>query len=63
MIITEFLQYGQFMKQLRKSDLYLETKVVRMGGGDTKRVAVLNFDEIRNRCDVDGFLKAQVYPL
>ena len=55
MIITEFLQYGQFMKQLRKSDLYLETKVVRMGGGDTKRVAVLNFDEIRNRCDVDGF--------
>ena len=62
-IITEYLQYGQFMKQLRKSDLFLESKVVRMGNSDLRRTTVLNYEEIKRRCDVDGFLKAQVQPL
>ena len=62
-ITTEHLQYGQFMKQLRKSDLYVETKVIRMGSGDPKKAAVLDYAEIKRRCDVDGFIKSQIVPL
>ena len=62
-MITEYLQYGQFMKQLRKSELYTESKTVRMGNNDPKKVIVLDYGEIKRRCDVDGFIKAQVQPI
>jgi len=62
-ITTEHLQYNQFMKQLRNSDLYLGDRTVRMGSGDPKKTAVLDFEAIQMRCDVDGFIKSQAVPL
>ena len=56
------LPYAQFMKQLRKSDLYLETRNVRIGE-DQRKAVLLNYALLRQRCDVDGFLKSQVEPL
>lgn len=61
-IIGECLPYGQFMKQLRKSDLYIETKVVRFGD-DTKKAVILNYPLLRQRCEIEGFLHAQIEPL
>lgn len=58
----ECLPYAQFMKQLRKSDLYVETKVIRFGD-DTKKAVVLNYPLIRKRCDIEGFIHAQIEPL
>ncbi len=50
------------MKQLRKSDLFVENKTVRFGD-DPKKATVLNFALMKQRCDVDGFLGAQIEPL
>lgn len=61
-IVGECLPYAQFMKQLRKSDLYVETKVIRFGD-DTKKAVVLNYPLIRKRCDIEGFIHAQIEPL
>ena len=61
-IMGECLPYAQFMKQLRKSDLYLETRNVRIGE-DQRKAVLLNYALLRQRCDVDGFLKSQVEPL
>lgn len=61
-IVGECLPYAQFMKQLRKSDLYVETKVIRFGD-DTKKAIVLNYPLIRKRCDIEGFIHAQIEPL
>ena len=58
----ECLSYEEFMKQLKKSDLYLETKVVRFGD-TTKKAAVLNDKALRERCDIESFLQAQGEPL
>lgn len=62
-ITTEHLQYNQFMKQLRKSDLFVEMKAIRMGSGDLKKAAVLDYAEMKKRCDVDGFIRSQIVPL
>jgi len=58
-ITVEHLQYNQFMKQLKKSELFLEYRTVRFGNGDPKLAAVLDYKAIQEVCDVDGFLKAQ----
>ena len=61
-ILGECLPFSQFMKQLRKSDLYLETKTVRFE--DTpKNAIVLNYPLLRSRCDIEGFLQSQIEPL
>jgi ABC-type dipeptide/oligopeptide/nickel transport system ATPase component len=62
-IMVEHLQYNQFMKQLRKSALYVETKPVRMGGGELRKVVILNFAEMQRTCEVEGFLKSQAAAL
>ncbi len=61
-ILGECLPYTQFMKQLRKSDLYIETKVIRFGD-DTRKAVVLNYSLLRERCDIEGFLHSQIEPL
>ena len=61
-ILGECLPYGQFMKQLRKSDLFIEGKVIQIGE-DVKRGTILNYPLLRQRCDVDGFLHTHVEPL
>jgi putative DNA primase/helicase len=61
-IIGECLPYSQFIKQLRKSDLFVEAKTIRFGE-DTKHAMILNYPLLRSRCDIDGFLQSQVEPL
>ena len=62
-ITTECLQYNEFMRQLRKNDLYVCDRTVRMGNGDPKKTVVLDYEAMREKCDVDGFIKSQVVPL
>jgi len=61
-ITGECLPYTQFMKQLKKSDMYMEMKVIRFGD-DTRRAIILNYPMMRQRCDIDGFLHSNVEPL
>ena len=48
------------MRQIRKSDLFLESRIVRFGDGAPKRAVVLNFKAIREVCDVDGFINSHI---
>ena len=61
-IIGECLTYPQFMRQLWKSDLYVETKAVRFSG-DVRKAAVLNYEILKRRCDVSGFMGTEIEPL
>ena len=61
-IYGECLSYNQFVKQLKKSDLFLAFKTVRIGGG-TPKAYVLDYGLIRQRCNVSGFLGTDVPPL
>lgn len=61
-IVVECLPYAQFMKQLRKSDLFVETRTVRFGD-DPKKAVILNYELLRKKCDVDGFLHSYAAPL
>jgi hypothetical protein len=58
-ISVEYLQYPQFIRQLHKSELFVETKTVRFGDGEPRRASVLDFPTIQQKCDVDGFIKSQ----
>ena len=60
--MVECLPYAQFMKQLRKSDLFVETRTVRFGD-DPKKAVILNYELLRKKCDVDGFLHSYAVPL
>ena len=61
-IVGECLTYSQFMRQLRNSDLYIMTKVVRFGS-ETKKAVVLNYEVLSQRCDVSGFNTSGIVPL
>jgi putative DNA primase/helicase len=61
-IIGECLPYAQFMKQLRKADIYIETKNVRLGE-EVRKCIILNYAVLQQRCDIDGFIHSQVEPL
>lgn len=61
-IYGECLSYNQFVKQLKKSDLFLAFKTVRIGGG-TPKAYVLDYELIQQRCNVSGFLGTDVPPL
>ena len=62
-ITAEHLPYEEFMRQLRKSELFLESRIVRFGSGDPKRATVLDYTTIQEKCDVDGFIRSQIVPL
>ena len=62
-ITAEHLAYEEFMRQLKKSEMFLDIRTVRMGGGDPKRAAVLDYTTIQQRCDVEGFIRSRVEPL
>ena len=53
-IMGECLEYTQFLRQLRASDLFIAYKSVRMAG-DTVSAHILNFDLIRTRCGIQSF--------
>ena len=61
-IYGECLPYNQFIKQVKKSDLFVGYKTARIGHG-TPKAYVLNYELIRQRCDVTGFLGTDVPPL
>ena len=61
-ILGECLPYGQFMKQLRKSDLYICDRTVMLGD-NRRKGTILDYGTLKHRCDVDGFLQAQIEPL
>ena len=61
-ILGECLPYGQFMKQLRKSDLYVCDRTVMLGD-NRRKGTILDYGTLKYRCDVDGFLQAQIEPL
>lgn len=61
-IVGECLAYPAFMRQLRKSDLYVEDKPIRFGS-DLKKATVLNYAALKQRCDVAGFLCTDAEPL
>ena len=61
-IYGECLPYGQFIKQLKKSDLFMAFRTFRIGGG-TPKAFVLDYELIQKRCDVSGFLGTDVRPL
>lgn len=61
-IYGECLPYDQFIKQLKKSDLFLAFKTFRIGGG-TPKAYVLDYELIQKRCNVSGFLGTDVPPL
>ena len=61
-ILGECLTYSQFMRQLWKSDLYIETKVVRFGN-ETKKAAILDYAMLAQRCDVSGVSGYAALPL
>ncbi len=62
-IVAEILSFEQFMSQLRRTEMYLETRTVRFAGGDPKSATILDFDMIKERCNVEGFIQAQIPPL
>lgn len=61
-ILGECLPYNQFMKQLRKSDLYVCDRTVMLGN-NRRKGTILDYGMLKRRCDVDGFLQAQIEPL
>ena len=61
-ILGEVLSFEQFKKQLRNSDLFVESKNVRFESG-TARAYLLNARILRQRCDISGFIGTDNEPL
>ncbi len=61
-IVGECLTYPAFMRQLRKSDLYVEDKPIRFDG-ELRKATVLNYALLKQRCDVAGFMNTEVEAL
>ena len=62
-ILGETLTYAQFKKQLRHSDYYLDSNVLKRMGSDVRKVWLLNYELLSVRCDVSGFQITEVEPL
>ena len=56
-ITAEYLQYSQFMRQLKRSSMYVDTRSVRFADGNVKSATVLDYNVIRERCDVDALIR------
>lgn len=61
-IFGECLEYRQFLKQLKNSDLFVEYKTVRFRD-DVHKAYVLDFTELTSRCDVEKFTENGIRPL
>ena len=53
-ITGECLEYAQFLRQIRVSDLFIAYKSVRLNGQPVS-AHVLNMDTIRSRCGIHSF--------
>ena len=58
-ISGECLEYRQFTKQLRGSDLFLDYKPVGFENG-LARAFVLDYTALRARCDIDNFEHSKI---
>jgi hypothetical protein len=58
-IIGEVLTYTQFKKQLEHSEFHIEKNRTKRFGEETKKVWVVDFVKLSQRCDVTGFIKAE----
>ena len=61
-IVGECLTYPAFMRQLRKSDLYVEDKPIWFDG-ELRKATALNYTVLKQRCDVAGFMNTEVEAL
>ncbi|MCL1965302.1 MAG: DNA primase [Firmicutes bacterium] len=61
-IVGECLTYAQFMRQLRKSELYVDERPVRFNS-EVHWAVILNYATLRQRCDVTGFSSGGIKPL
>ena len=61
-IIGECLEYRQFTRQLRASDLFVAYKPVRFSNGLAKSF-VLDYSAILARCDIDSFENTAIPPV
>ncbi len=58
-ITGETLTYSQFKKQLEHSEFYVEKNRTKRFGDETRKVWVVDFVKLSQRCDVSGFSKEQ----
>lgn len=61
-ILGECLSYAQFMRQLRKSDLYSDARSMRFSS-EVRWATILHYSLLRERCDVEGFRHITTTPL
>lgn len=56
-IVGEVLPYSQFKKHLTHSEFFVEKNRTKRFGNDTKKVWVVDFTKLSQRCDVAGFIR------
>ncbi len=59
----EVLTYTEFKRQLKHSDLYVDSNYQRRIGERNQKVWVVRFDVLRQRAAVDGFITEDIKPL
>jgi hypothetical protein len=62
-ILGETLTYAQFKKQLQHSDYYISSNEPKRICGELRKVWMLNYELLKERCDVSGFEITGVEPL
>jgi hypothetical protein len=62
-ILGEILTYPHFKKQLQHSDYYLASNVQKRIGPANRRVWLLDYELLKERCDVSGFEITEAEPL
>lgn len=62
-ITGEILPYAQFRKQLQHSEYFINAAVQKKIGSENRRCWVVNFDLLRQHCDVSGFETTDIEPL
>lgn len=62
-ITGEVLTYAQFKKQLRYSDFLIASNEPKRIGGELRKVWAIDFNTLKERCDVSGFDNTGVEPI
>jgi hypothetical protein len=61
-IIGEVLSYSQFKKQLEKSEFFIAKNRAKRFGDTIKKVWIIDFKALSQRCDVAGFIREAIEP-
>jgi len=54
-VVGEVLNYGQFVRQLKVSDVYIDGSCQLKRNGKNLRAWSVDFELLKTRCDVAGF--------